>query len=165
MFLISAFSAVTLPRMLLGSIDFSRSPIRSRTKILGLAFGADGGSRKPGQRRWPSACRAPSEAVGIGMLALGLQRIFRSPKSGDVVVNFLLGRYLDELDPPFAPVPDRLCPQARALFETRFKVLIGEKILLPLHQAIAAGIEIGESADLQIRGLLSGRQSSSPRPL
>ena len=42
MFLISAFSAVTLPRMLLGSIDLSRSPIRSRTNILSaVAFGAD----------------------------------------------------------------------------------------------------------------------------
>ena len=34
MLLISAFSAVTSPRMLLWSIDLSRSPTRSRTNIL-----------------------------------------------------------------------------------------------------------------------------------
>ena len=88
------------------------------------------------------------------MLALGLQRIFRAPKAGDVVVNFLLGRNFDELNRTFAPVADRLGPQARALFEAQFKILIREKILLPLHQAEAAGIVIGESADLQIPGIV-----------
>ena len=79
------------------------------------------------------------QAVCIGILALGLERIFRSPKPGDVVVNFFLGWYFDELDRAFTPVADRFGPQAGALFEVRFKVLISEKILLPLHQAEIRG--------------------------
>src|ERR1700721_4228868 len=92
------------------------------------------------------------QAVCIGILALGLERIFRSPKPGDVVVNFFPSRYFDEVNQSFPPVPDRLRPQAGASLKIRFEILIREKILLPLHQPKPTGIAIGESADLQIPG-------------
>src|ERR1700761_2363813 len=90
------------------------------------------------------------QSVSIGILTFGLERFFGLPEAGDVIVDFLLGRNFNELNRAFAPVADRFSPQAGALFETRFKVLIREKILLPLHQAETAWIEIGEGADLQI---------------
>ncbi len=44
------------------------------------------------------------------MLALGLQRIFRPPEGGNVVVDFFLGGNFNELDRALAPVADRLGP-------------------------------------------------------
>src|SRR5205807_4591410 len=85
-----------------------------------------------------------------GVLAICAQWRAGMPERRDVVVDFLFRRDLDQLHRAFAPVADRLRPQARAALETGFEVLIGEEILLPLHQTEAMRIEVGEGADLQI---------------
>src|SRR5438270_14078100 len=93
------------------------------------------------------------EAVGEGVLTLCLQRILGTPKTSDVVVNFLLGRDFDQLDRSLSPIADWFGPQAWPLLKIGFKIFILEKISFPLHLAEAVRIEIGESADLQVAGI------------
>src|ERR1700682_5258183 len=93
------------------------------------------------------------QSLSERVLALGLRRIFWPPKASNVVVNFFFGRNLDQLNRAFAPIPDRFGPQARSPLETRLQILILQEILLALHQAEPARIEIGEGADLQVLGI------------
>ena len=65
-------------------------------------------------------------------------------------MNLFLGRNFEQLHRAFAPIADRLRPQARPALEIRFQVLVGGKILLTLHQAEAPRVEIGKRRDLQI---------------
>src|SRR5437762_10746508 len=90
------------------------------------------------------------QTIGEGVLALCLQWILWPPEASDVVVDFFLGRNLDQLNRTFAPIPNGLCPQAGALLKTRFDILIFEKVFFPLHQSETARVEIGKRADLQI---------------
>src|SRR6185437_10251644 len=76
---------------------------------------------------------------------------FGPPEAGNVVVDFLLGRNLEQLNCALTPISDRFGPQTRTLFELGFEVLVRIKVLLPLHEAVAARIEIGKAADLQVR--------------
>ena len=57
------------------------------------------------------------QAIGVGMLALGLQAVLRPPKAGDIVVDLLLRRNFDQVNRAFAPIPNRLGPQAWPLFK------------------------------------------------
>src|ERR1700716_1611732 len=93
------------------------------------------------------------QTISIGMLAFGLQDILWPPKAGDVVVDFFLGWNFNQVNRALAPVSDRLGPQAWPLFEIRLDILICKKILLPLHHAETARVEIGKDADLQIFGI------------
>src|SRR5947199_4411003 len=93
------------------------------------------------------------QTIGVGMLALGLQDVLRSPKACDIVVDLLHRRNFDQVNRAFAPIPNRLGPQAWPLFKARLDILILPEILLPLHQAETARIEIGKGADLKIFGI------------
>src|SRR5229473_4526800 len=93
------------------------------------------------------------QAIGVGMLALGLQGVLRPPKAGDIIVDLLLRWNFDQVNRAFAPIPNRLGPQAWPLFKACFEILILPEILLPLHQAETARIEIGKGADLKIFGI------------
>src|ERR1700754_3121428 len=115
-----------------------------------VALGADPCPRKPRQRRGFWRVRSPVQPIGIGMLSLRLQGRFRMPKTGNIIVDFLLGGNLDQLHLAFAPVADRLSPQARTSLKARLQILVGGKILLPLHQSKAMRIEIGKGADLKV---------------
>ena len=115
-----------------------------------LALGTDASPHEPGQRRDLWRIRTPMQAIGVGMLTFGLQRVFWPPEAGDVVVDFFLGRNLDKLNRTLAPIPNWLRPQARSFFKAGFEILIREIILLPLHQTVTARIEIGKGADLQV---------------
>src|SRR5207248_5605579 len=87
---------------------------------------------------------APMLPIGEGVFALGAQRFVRPPERDDVVVNFLLAGDLNEEDAAFAPVADRLDPQARAFLVMRFEILIIAEIALALDQADAARIAVDE---------------------
>src|SRR5712671_2268045 len=93
------------------------------------------------------------QTVGIGMLALGLQDVLRPPKACDIVVDLLLRWNFDQVNRAFAPIPNRLGPQAWPLFKACFEILILPEILFPLHQTETARIEIGKGADLKISGI------------
>src|SRR3954449_101821 len=121
-----------------------------------VALGADRRARKPRQRRGLWRVRSPVQPVGIDVLSLRLQGRLRMPEAGDVVVNFLPGRNLDQPHLAFAPIADRLRPQARAPLKIRFQILIGGKVLLPLHQSETMRIEIGKAADLKVLWILEG---------
>src|SRR6266567_2898811 len=75
-----------------------------------IASRADAGSGKSRQRGRFQGVRSPVQAIGVGVLALGLQCRLGLPKACNVVVDFFLGRDFDQLDRTFAPVADRLRP-------------------------------------------------------
>src|SRR3569833_33485 len=118
-----------------------------------VAFRADTCSGESRQRGDLGGVGSPMKTVGVGMLALGLQRSLRSPEAGNIVVDLFPRRNFNQLNRALPPISDRFGPKTRPLFELGFQVLIRIKVLLPLHQAVTARIEIGETADLQISGI------------
>src|ERR1700737_3701048 len=87
-----------------------------------LAFGTDTSSHKSGECRGLWRIRTPMQTIGVGMLTFARQGVFWPPEGGDIVVDFLLGWNLNKLNRTFAPIPDRLGPQARALFKAGFEI-------------------------------------------
>src|SRR6476660_4977850 len=153
-FRISAFSAVTLPRMLLGSTDFKLFADQIQNEYFCVfTLCAHTGPQKTCEGCELGSIRSPMQTIGIGMLALGLQDVLRPPEARDIVVDLLLGRNFDQLNRAFAPIPNRLGPQAWPLFKARFDILILPEILLPLHQAETARVKIGKGADLKVSGI------------
>src|SRR6185503_14937246 len=114
------------------------------------AAGADAQLGEFGEVAWILAPAAPMQAIGEIVFALGLERVLRPPEGDDVVVDLLLGRYLDEHDVALAPVADRLDPQGRTLLEMRFEIVIREVVALALDKAEAARIDVAEIAHLQV---------------
>src|SRR5580692_4049091 len=58
--------------------------------------------------------RAPLQAIAVAQARAGLHRLFGHPHGDDIVFCLIVAWQLDELDRAFAPVVQRLDPQARA---------------------------------------------------
>ncbi len=76
-------------------------------------------------------------------------------------MDLFLGGDLDEVHRPLAPVADGLHPDARAPLIAGLKILIVEEGPLPLHQAEAAQVGIGEHGVFKVARVLE----RPPQPL
>ena len=94
------------------------------------------------------------------ILAASPVRLFRSPISNDVVMNFVGGRDFDKLHRTLAPIANRLYPNARPLLIERAVVLIGTELTFPLEEAEALWIEVDKRAGLHAQGIVQRTPNS-----
>src|SRR5690606_13041734 len=85
----------------------------------------------------------PVEPVAIGVRLPRNGWFSRNPSGNDIVVNLVVGRNLDELHRPLAPIPYRLHPEARpALVGHTIQVMV--EVAIALHEAEASRVHIGK---------------------
>ena len=99
---------------------------------------------------------APVQPVVEQIFTLGLEWVVGAPEGDHVVVGLLGAGDLDELHGTGAPITDGLDPGGWALFVVGFEILVVGEGALALEQTKAAGVGVGEGADLEAVGVGEG---------
>ena len=110
---------------------------------------------------------APVHAIAETVANARAKAVLGPPEAHDVLVLFLGGRQLDEVDGAFVPdvAVKRLDPQGRPLLVLLVGVLVAGEIALFLDQAEPLRLLVDEDRELQPFGVQEGAPICSPTPL
>src|SRR5690606_17692265 len=99
--------------------------------------------------------RGPIETIVETQGRAGLCRLFRDPEGDDVVVNFIVGWNLHQLDAAASPVAQRLNPEAGPVL-IPYSIEVVLPIAVPLHQAEAPGAQVAEGGNPYLARIVEG---------
>src|SRR5262245_38872654 len=100
-------------------------------------------------RRPVTVVAIPVEVVVERHRSFRLRSLLGYPVGDDVVVDFVLGGNLHELDMPVPPLSARDYPPARAFLRAGLELLIVIEVAVALHEAEALRVRHTERADLE----------------